>query len=67
MNTPSTASHPDSIDGAHTEKEQVVTTNVLEAVYNGDPEKRSVSDSDPGSEHSVEIVRKAEDVAILVF
>ena len=67
MDTPSTASHPDSIDGARTEKDQVVTTNVLEAVYNGDPEKRSVSDSDPGSEHSVEIVRKAEDVAILVF
>jgi hypothetical protein len=67
MNSPSTTSHPDDIDGVMKGKEQEATANALATAYIGDPEKRSMYDSEPGSEDSIEIIRKAEDVAVLVY
>lgn len=66
MDIPSTPSRPDGIDGSE-EKDQDITTNVLSAnSYRRDPEKRSTYGSEPESEENVEVIRKAEDVSILV-
>ena len=48
------------------EKERGVTSQAMAVSYDNDPEKRSACDSEPESEDMAEVVRKAEDVAIMV-